>query len=63
MNFFSHWKMLRYAVCAFVALWGFVLIFLQEDAPRGRILLTIAAIGVFGTVLYDMFDKHLRNKE
>jgi|GEM_PF-4110089 len=61
-NFFSYWKILRYAVCAFVALWGFTMVFIHEDAERGKILLMIAAIGMFGTALYDMFDKHLRDK-
>ncbi|PZR27856.1 MAG: hypothetical protein DI535_08910 [Citrobacter freundii] len=61
-NFFSYWKLLRYAVCLLVALSGFALIFIKEDPARGRVLLMIATIGVFGTVLYDMLDKHLRGK-
>lgn len=61
-NFFSYWKLLRYAVCSLIAMLGFTLIFINEDPARGRILLMIAAIGVFGTVLYDMLDKYLRSK-
>ncbi len=61
-NFFSWWKILRYAVCALVAFWGFMMVFVQGNSSAGRILLMIAAIGVFSTMAFDLFDKHMRNK-
>ena len=61
-NFFSWWKILRYVVCAVVAFWGFTMVFIERDSSAGRILLMIAVTGVFSTMIFDLFDKHMRNK-
>ncbi|MCG2616822.1 hypothetical protein LZZ85_21175 [Terrimonas sp. NA20] len=60
---FSWWKVLRYALCALIAFWGGMMVFMQGRNSGGRILLLIASVGVFSTMVFDLFDKHLQKRK
>lgn len=61
-NVYAFWKYLRYGVCGIVAIWGFILIFLNGIDSGGKILLIMAGIGFVSTVLFDIFKKRILDK-
>jgi hypothetical protein len=62
-KFFFQWKMVGYAAFALVVAWGLMMIFVYEEPAAGRVLLMIAGIGMFSTILFNMLDKHIRSKK
>ncbi|MET0464717.1 MAG: hypothetical protein ABW007_16250 [Chitinophagaceae bacterium] len=62
-DFFSWWKYFRYMVCATVAFWGFMTVFVEGERSGGGLLLMIAAIGVFSTIGWESVERYLQNRK